>query len=82
MQTVKMVITYRLGSGLVAARAVIKELGLSSNEVLQYDTHGTIIQATGAFAGRRGGVAGGGTATFNDDGSVTSTIVHVLTLRG
>jgi hypothetical protein len=79
-QTVDAIFTYEFRQGSITVRAVLLEFGTSESSLFELAS-GRITSGTGAFQNKGGALFGAGTLAFNPDGSVTSTIVHVLTLR-
>jgi hypothetical protein len=79
-QTVDTVFTFNLDEGSITVRTVLREFGTSENSLFEVAS-GRITSATEAFAGKGGALVGAGSLTFNPDGTVESTLVHVLIVR-
>jgi len=61
-------------------RTVLFEVGRSESSLFEVAS-GRITDGTGAFEGKRGTLIGAGSLAFNPDGTISSTLVHVLILR-
>jgi hypothetical protein len=79
-QTVDTVFTFHLRAGSITVRTVLLEFGTSENSLFEVAS-GRITSGTGAFEGKGGALVGAGSLTFNPDGTVESTLVHILILR-
>jgi hypothetical protein len=80
-QQVSVILTFELADGSIVVRARLREIFLSESSLAEV-AHGRIVAGTGEFAGAEGKLRGEGTLVFNPDGSVDSTVVDVLSLKG
>ena len=78
-QKVTALVTLERG-GPLTFRAAFRETFVSENTIVQI-VHGRVTSGTGVYAGARGRLLGGGTATFLPDGSVVPRIVYLVTGR-
>ena len=78
-QTVDATFTLGFASGSVIARMTLRELLPSESLVLQRGK-GSITSGTGAFAGARGTVEGGGVVEFTDTG-LDSALFYAVRLK-
>jgi hypothetical protein len=80
-QRAHVVFSFVLADGSLTVETRLKETFLSETSFLQR-AHGKVVAGTGEFADAHGRLRGGGTIVFNADGSITSGVVFVVTLKG
>jgi hypothetical protein len=75
------IFTFELAGGSITVDTRLREVFLSESSLAQV-AHGRVVAGTGEFADARGQLRGAGTIIFNPDGSVDSSVVFVLLLKG
>jgi hypothetical protein len=80
-QRAHVVFTFDLAAGSITVDTRLKEVFLSETSFAQ-TAHGKVVGGTGEFADARGRLRGAGTIVFAADGSVDSSVVFVLSLKG
>jgi hypothetical protein len=80
-QRARSILTFELAGGSLTIDTRLKERFIGEASLAQV-AHGKVTAGTGRFADARGKLAGGGTVTFNADGSIDSNVVYVLVVKG